>query len=273
MSGPSQQWPIKIPMALFTDVLTKLGLSKEQAEIYESLLNNGPQGAAQLAKTTPVKRTYIYAVVKELIKKGLVLEEKKDTKTIFRGQSPEVLRTEAETQKLKADLALKEIESSLPSLTSYYNLHEHKPIVRTFEGQEGTIKANLEILAEKKDILAYLVINKKIDQQLEKFWKQYYALRVQYNIHVRAITSNTPEGIAYKKRDKEELRETRLVPKEIFPVSIEKNIVGNKVAFFSFYNGTLIATIIENKEIAEAERATFELAWNEAEKHDASISR
>ncbi len=251
-------------MPLYIDIFSKLGLTQEQADIYESLLNNGPQGASELAKTTKVKRTYIYAVVKELIKKGLVIEGTHGNKTKFRPQSPETLRSHAETQKTKAELALKELESALPNLISQYQLTEFKPVVRTFEGEEGTIKANLEVLSEKKDILAYLVINPTIDKQLEKFWKEYYNLRIKNNIHVRAITSNTPEGISYQKRDKEELRETRLVPKDKFNIAIEKNIVGNKVAFFSFYNGTLIATIIENKEIADAERAIFELAWKQA---------
>lgn len=256
---------------MFTDVLTKLGLTEEQAEIYQSLLSHGPQGAGQLAKTTNVKRTYIYAVAKELVKKGLITEETQGKKAIYRPQSPEALRNHAETQKTRAELALKELENTLPNLVSQYQLNEYKPIVRTFEGEEGTIKANLEVLAEKKDILAYLVINPEIDKKMEKFWKKYYDLRIQNNIHVRAITSDTPEGIEYKKRDKAELRETRLVPKDKFPLAIEKNIVGNKVAFFSFYNGTLIATIIENKEIADAERAIFELAWKEAGDDKATV--
>lgn len=255
-------------MPLYTDVLTKVGLSKEAAEIYESLLSHGPQKASELAKATAVKRTYVYAVATELKKKGLVVEIKSGKKTVFRAQSPTQLAAAAEAEKQKSELALKELETALPGLVSLFLMNENKPIVRTFEGEEGIMKANLEVLAEKKDILAYLVINTTIDKKLEKFWDTYYKLRIERNIRVRSITSDTEAGIEYKKRDAAELRETRLVPKETFPLRIEKNIVGNKVAFFSSNDGKLIATIIENKEIADTERAIFELAWEEAGKLD-----
>jgi len=90
---------------------------------------------------------------------------------------------------------------------------------------------------------------------------------------VRAVTPNTKEGIEYQKNDKEQIRETRLVPLEKFPFNIEKNIVGNKVAFFSTHEGKLIITIIENKEIADAERAIFELAWFQAEHYNQILAK
>ena len=85
------------------------------------------------------------------------------------------------------------------------------------------------------------------------------------------ISPDNKASIQYKKRDAKELRTTYLVPQEQFPIHIEKNIVGNKVAFFSQENEKLIATIIENKLIADTERAIFELAWKEAEKYNKII--
>ena len=135
------------------------------------------------------------------------------------------------------------------------------------------MKANREVLAEKKEILAYLVVNKDIDTKMANYWKEYYDERIKNNIHVRAITSDTVAGKEYKKRDLEELRETKLVPADQFPLAIEKNIVGDKVVFFSTANGLLVSTIIDNKEIADTERAIFELAWKQAVYFDNKLNQ
>lgn len=249
---------------MITEILTSIGLTPEQADLYASLLDDGPQTAAKLAKTTKIQRTYVYPVARELVKKGLVAMERKGRTTTFVPQPPERLLTQAENVKTHAAQAYAALEGILPSLKTKFETAESKPIVRHFEGEEGVIKANLEVLAEKREILAFLVINPEIDRKMASFWEKYYAMRLEDGIFVRAITPNTKEGIAYKKRDKQEMRETRLVPKEKFPFLIEKNITGNKVVFFSTREGKLVATIVENQAIADTERAIFELAWKEA---------
>jgi len=257
---------------MLAQILEQLGLRPEEVDIYLSLLSHGPQSASGLGKTTKVQRTYVYRVCQSLIGRGLVTQAKKPHGTTFAPLSPDHLLTVAEDQKSKAIQAQTSLDGILPSLKDKYRAIEEKPIITHYEGEKGIIKANLAVLAEKKEILAYLVINKTIDQKMDAFWKKYYTIRIQDNIHVRAITSNTKEGIEYKKRDKDELRETKLVPKDQFPFAIEKNIVGNKVVFFSTKEGVLTATIIENKEIADTERAIFEIAWKQAEQYDKNLS-
>lgn len=251
-----------------TDILTRVGLTPEQADLYQSLLTHGAQTATGLSKTTKIGRTYIYRVGQELTKKGLIRMERKDHKTRFFPLSPDFLTTQAEEQKTKAQEAQIALESILPELKIKYGAVDNRPIITYFEGIDGIQKAHRLILAEKKEILAYVMVDEDIDKQLDAFWKSYYATRLKDNIHVRSITPDTKEGIAYKKRDQNELRETRLVPKESFPFAIEKDIVGNKIAFFSKKEGVLIATVIENKQIADTERAAFELAWKQTEHYN-----
>lgn len=258
---------------MIEEILTSLGLSAEQVDIYQSLLEHGAQTAGSLAKTTKVQRTYIYRVAQELAAKGLVAMDKKGQTTLFVPQSPDHLLAQAEEQKTKAVAAQTALEGILPSLKTKYQAIDIKPTVTHYEGEEGNMKANLAVLAEKKEILAYLLINPDIDKQMADFWKTYYDIRVRDHIRVRAIVPDTKEGKEFKKRDKTELRDTKLVPKDQFPVCIEKNIVGNKVVFFATRNKILTATIIENKEIADSERALFELAWKQALEYDKKLSR
>lgn len=253
--------------------LETIGLTAKEAGLYELLLRLGEVPAQTIIKESKLKRATAYKVLYSLEKKGLVSQKDIEKKIHFRPESPTKLLELSEQTHETYDRAREDLRKMLPELTSSYILSVERPVVTTYEGEEGIKKANLAVLAEKKEILAYLVINPEIDKRFEKFWKHYYALRKRDKIFVRSITPNTKAGIEYKKRDKTELRETKLVPKDVFPFAIEKNIVGNKVVFFSTQQGKLIATIVENKAIADTERTIFELAWKQADYFDKKRSK
>lgn len=249
-------------------LLQTLGLTDKESAIYKLLLELGKVQAGVLIKKTGLKRATVYKSLYTLEEKGLVKQEDIKKKKHFTPLSPDNLLKLSDEQFEKQQRARDDLRSLLPELNSTYVLTVEKPIVKFYEGHEGIMKANLEILAEKKEILAYVYADETIDHELDSFWKKYYKIRMQDKIYVRSISPNNKASVEYKKRDKDELRTTYLVPQDKFPITIEKNIVGNKVAFFSQENGKLIATIIENKLIADTERAIFELAWKEAEKYN-----
>jgi sugar-specific transcriptional regulator TrmB len=246
---------------VLSTLLPQLGLSLEETHIYQSLLQNGPQTVAQLTLSTPLKRTYIYALCEQLIAKKLITQTQQSKKTTYHLLSPSALLLKAEENKNAAESAFIQLEALLPTLNSQYILKETKPVVRVFEGVEGVKKAHREILDERKEILAYVRIDQTLDAPLEDFWPEYYKTRIERGIHVRSITPDTPEGIEYKNQDHEQFRETRLVSASTYLFEVEKNIVGNKVAFFSRTPDRMITTIIENEPIAQSERVIFELAW------------
>lgn len=248
--------------------LETIGLTRKEANLYELLLKLGETPANEVIKQSKLKRATAYKTLYSLEKKGLVKKDESKNIIRFRPESPDKLMNFADQRHEEFDRAREDLRTMIPKLTSDFTLSVEKPIVRFYEGKEGIIKANLEILAEKQEILAYVYVDESVDDQMEDFWKKYYKQRVRDKIYVRSITPDNRSGKEYKKRDKDQLRTTYLVPQEQFPMKIEKNIVGNKVAFFSQESGKLIATIIENKLIADTERAIFELAWKEAEKYN-----
>ena len=79
---------------------------------------------------------------------------------------------------------------------------------------------------------------------------------------MRAIVEDSELGRKHKEQDKEELRKTRLVPKEKFPFKNEINIYGDKVMIASYAD--LMAVVLESKDVAQTQRAFFELAWEGA---------
>lgn len=251
--------------------LQTIGLTQNEADIYELLLKLGEAPAAVILQEANLKRPTVYNTLNTLSQKGLVTATDKNKKIHFTPAPPAKLLEMAESQFANLERAKADIQSVIPALTTQYVTSVERPIVRIFEGVEGVKKAHMEILNERQEILAYVQINEEIDKQLEKFWPKYYAMRRKYNIFARVISPNTPGAKEYQKNDERELRLTRLIPSEKFPINLEKNIVGNKVAFFSHEAGKLVATIIENKAIAEAEVAAFELAWEKAAEYNKTL--
>lgn len=249
---------------MFSDTLTNLGLTNEEAELYLSLLNNGSQTASQLAQSTSVKRTYVYALSESLIKHGLVRQEKVGKKTTFIATAPDKLLDMAETQRLQMEQAKIGLENILPQLKTIYATSEEKPVVTHYEGVEGIKKAYLETIEPGQEILAYVQYRMSTHQeidQLEKFWPKYFQLRQKHQVFARVISPDTPQARGYQAKDKEQLRQIILVPDLDFPEDLEKNIVGNKIFTLARRGNTPIATIIENQVMAKAERALFESLW------------
>ncbi|MEK7120729.1 MAG: hypothetical protein AAB840_01415, partial [Patescibacteria group bacterium] len=86
--------------------------------------------------------------------------------------------------------------------------------------------------------------------------------RADKGISIRAIVPDTEDGRERKKLDKEEMRETVLVPIDRFSFTPEINIYDNKVMIASWKEK--LGIIIESLEIAEAMKTIYELAWAEA---------
>jgi hypothetical protein len=85
---------------------------------------------------------------------------------------------------------------------------------------------------------------------------------VQRKIWLRGIFCSDDTGLTFKKRGVSELREVHLVPKDKFPFKNEINIYDDKVAIISHQDE--IGVIIQNQNIADTQRAIFNLAFEYA---------
>ncbi len=252
---------------MYEELLTKIGLSAKEGQIYELLVNIGPSNIKIILFHTKLKRGNAYYLLDNLKEKELVEQELKNGRTIFTAKNPEQLELLLAKQKTQLATAEEELRGQLPHLRSLFQSASHKPGVKFYEGIDGIKAIHREILAEKQEILAYVLLKKEWDDELgNDFWKWYYQERVRQGVHVRAIALDNAEGKDYQSKDKTELRETRLVDKNKSPFEIEKNVIGNKVAFLSLKPGEQIGVLIESPSVANTERSIFELAWQQAKK-------
>ncbi len=245
------------------EALINLGLSKEEADIYLSLLNKGEQGASDLSKSTKVKRTYIYSVSASLIKKGLISQVKKGKTTVFNPMSPDKLLTLAHDKKQKAEQAEQTLEAILPNLKTKYEVVDNKPVVTYYEGIEGIKKVYMDTIKEGKEISSFMQ-NADIDPILRSWLRETYVKeRVKLDIHAKVILASGDMAQEYVEKSKELLRETKVIPNKKYPFQIEVNIYGDKISFMNFkHKSDPLGIIIENKDVAQTMLTFFNLTWD-----------
>ena len=61
-------------MQNYTDLFIQLGLAKNEARIYETLLAEGESSVGEIAKKSQVHRRNVYDSLNRLVEKGLVFE-------------------------------------------------------------------------------------------------------------------------------------------------------------------------------------------------------
>jgi sugar-specific transcriptional regulator TrmB len=247
------------------EALINLGLSKEEADIYLSLLNKGEQGASELSKSTKVKRTYIYSVSASLIKKGLISQVKKGKTTVFNPMSPDKLLTLAHEKKQKAEQAEQTLEAILPNLKTKYEVVDNKPVVTYFEGIEGIKKVYKDILNTNEDILLYRSIYDDKNTDIDTIVLKQIEEQVKRGIKTRTITplEKTTKNI-FLNFDKSRLVERHIVRSSHLDLPAQIIIYGTKVALISLRK-EIIVTLLDNLDISNTLRENFELIWELSE--------
>ena len=238
--------------------LHEYGLSEKEAKIYISLLSIGSCTVNILSKKTGLVRTTTYDILKSLKDKGLVSCIVHNKIICFQATAPEKLIQILDEKKQK-------INSILPMLNNLHVEISNQPSVELYEGKEGIKSIYQDVLDEKKPLSAFSNTH-YIFNVLPFFVPNFIKNRVKRNIRLRLLNEKTKESVKLmKKKDREELRETRFIP-ELKSMAITEYIYGDKVAILSTNPDDPFGILIRNKDYAKTQRLLFDLLWERAEK-------
>ncbi|KKT00261.1 MAG: Transcriptional regulator, TrmB [Candidatus Nomurabacteria bacterium GW2011_GWF2_43_8] len=251
-------------------ILLEIGFSAKEADVYLATLVLGRGTASKIAREARIARTTVYDILGSLFDKGLVTLTGKEPKQEYVAESPNQLREYILGEFNKKQKDLKKADSTLiPQLKSIHNIENH-PKVMFYEGREGLERVYEDTLTSHEPIRAYASVG-DMNIGLPGYFPGYFKRRAGKGIAIRAIIPDTEAGLERKTFDKEEMRETALVPKNSFLFSPEINIYDNKVMIASWREK--LGIIIESNEIADAMKKIFELAWAEAKRLDGDLRR
>lgn len=241
-----------------TNILQNIGLTEKEAKIYLTLLELKESLPSVIARKSAVKRPTTYVILDELQKKGIVSHVKKGKFLYFRALHPRAL-LEDQHDKYSA------LAKAIPELLKLHEKYSATPQMSVFEGEEGLIRIMEDTLTTKTELLCWADASLAVGS-LKEYYPNYIAKKVKRGIQLRGIFCRDEVALDLQQREKEELREVYLIPKEKFPFKNEINIYDDKIAIISHHDQ--IGIIIQNKNIADTQRAIFELGFEYAKMLD-----
>lgn len=250
---------------LLVKQLVEFGLSEKEAKVYLALLELEVASVSEIAKKADINRSSAYVVLESLKKKGLVSVSEDKKIQNYVAISPELLLHEAENRSKKAEDIKNKINNIVSELKALHKDTKHRPKVMVFEGKSGLREVYWDVLKTPgaKDLRAF-ADPVKIFKLFPDFMDQNIA-RIKKGIKMYAINPATKESInLLKMPPRIGQDEFALIPKNKFRFSSDIAIYGDKIGLAS--PNELFGIIIENKEIAEMLRNSFELAWQEAKR-------
>ena len=227
--------------------LVELGLNDKQIKVYLALLELGPSTATEISREANIDRTTSYNILDSLVADGLVNRAGKTKVQKFVAENPDSLVVYIENKIKKNQESLKKAYDLLPELFSIYNEKE-KPKVKYYE-----------TLTTRGEIWAYAVGGEAIKSVGEKYVTNYIRKRVEKNIKIKVIAPSDEGSIEIISKDREQLRESLIIPKEEYYFAVEIDIYDNKVLMVSWKEN--FAVLIESKEIADTHRNAFRIGW------------
>lgn len=235
--------------------LEKIGLTEKEALIYITLTEIGEAPPSVIAKSAKLKRPTTYVILEQLVEKGIVGHVKKRDQKMFSPVDPNFL---LEYEKKKFE----ELEEVIPELVTLKNLYKKAPRISLFEGDEGIIQILDDSLTAKDEIYCWSNTGLASSTALHQYHPFFLKKKIDKKIYSKCLFTYDKNGLQFKKNSKKELREVYLVPLEKFPFENEINIYNDKISIISLKDK--IGVIIQNQNIADTQRAIFNLGFEYA---------
>jgi sugar-specific transcriptional regulator TrmB len=240
------------------DILKQLALSEKESLVFDLLLHHDSLTASEIAKKTAINRSTVYTLIASLESEGLVSRAQRYGVTVFQAIDATLLSSVIDRKKEMLSSTQQELADILPYLQAARGVDNQLPKVTYFSGVEGIKQAYEDTLVHNKEKEIHVFSGPDIVfQELGEEYVEYYVKkRKRLGISSKQIAPQTAWGTFIKNRDTSVLRKTMLIP-EAFAFDTEMVMYDDKLAIFSFKNGTLMAVIIEDEAISQTTRTLF----------------
>lgn len=240
-----------------TQPLKELGLSENEIKVYLSGLRTGLATATSYAEKSNLPRTTTYDLLKSLKEKGLASHVIKSGVKYFGVVNPKELIEKLQEKE-------KNLKEILPELQNLQQATLEQPKVEFYQGVEGFKTVANDIFNEPglKEFDSFVA--EKTLEFLPIFHVQFRRKRREKKIFVRMLAEKTSLMQDMKKKDKEELRETRFLDNVMKGSNTSFFVYSDKVAYILATEKEQIGVIVKNKDIANFQRKLYNELWQSA---------
>ncbi|MBI2662167.1 hypothetical protein HYX11_01780 [Candidatus Woesearchaeota archaeon] len=242
-------------------VLEKIGLTKNESIIYQTLLRLGTSKTGEILKKSGLNSGKIYEILDSLKVKGLLSESLINNIKYFTVAPPSQILEYIKDKKEDIEKEEMMIKSALPELEKLRDLTTKETKSITYTGLRGIKTAADEALATlkpKEDILAMGVTELK-DEQFNNFWERWQMKRINSQISQKMIFSEKSQY--YQKFIKSKYTQAKVLT-GITPVTVD--IFGEDKTLILNYGESPSCILIYDKNTAQSFRQFFKQLWKRA---------
>ena len=247
---------------MYTEVLRDLGLSPNEAKIYESLLGLGEASVNIISVKTKISRSNVYDAMERLVEKGLASDIFTKGQKLFKAIHPRRL-----LEILKEKEAV--VEKILPKLTEKFETEQEKEQAFFYRGIHGYKNYMFDILKEKQ---TYYCIGGKgmwFDPRLQFFMPKFDRERKKSNICFKHIFDAEMKG-KVKEPLKFEKNEYRFLPKKYssnltFEFFSDYLVIYSGSGVYGRLKEEPTVFVLKSKEVADGFKKIFDFMYEHCE--------
>ncbi len=243
---------------MYTEVFQELGLSKNEAKIYEALIIEGESSVSRISIKAEIHRRNVYDSLNRLISKGLVFEKLQKGENLYKPVDPNKLM---ELIQEKRD----NLKKIMPQLQDDYQKLPLQNEVYIYKGAEGWRNYMRDMLRIGED--AYFIGAKGgwLDERVKDFFPRFIKEAEQKNIKYHhlfdhEVKEQVPEIIKYVGDQYKFLPPGYSAPGAIDIFGDHVNIL-SKLKYGS-QPEEITFTVIVNQQVADSFRMWFKFMWD-----------
>jgi len=247
---------------MYSEILSELGLAKNESFIYITLVKFGGLPVATIALKSGVHRRNVYDSMQRLIERGLVYEEVGNKENVYFAVDPNKLLEMVEEKRSK-------VESLMPELLKQFKSSMSEQSIAVYSGIEGVKNYLRHMERENKEIYLYGVrgasLSSKVEYTFKHFVSQLEKNKIKANVLYRHdVIKNNKEAIGHCGKTSH----SRILS-EKFDDSATYTVFGDYVYVESGQytkknldeGGEVVLFMIKSKSIADMMRNMFNCAW------------
>ncbi len=244
---------------MYTHIFQQLGLPKNEAIIYETLLKEGELSVGSIALKSKVHRRNVYDSIARLVEKGLAFEIIQSKENRYQAVEPnKLMELVQEKQTL--------LESVMPGLENLYRSKSTEQGVFIYRGIEGWKNYMRDILRIKEDFYCIGAKGAWMDHRLQhffpKFIKEANKAKINYfHLFDYEIKSSSHEITKHIGKNFKFLPKGYSTPNAIDIFGSHVNILSN-IHVGGIHETDFSMTVIVNQQIADAFRVWFRFMYD-----------
>ena len=243
---------------MYQELLQKMGLSLNEARVYEALLSLSEANVNKISIKSKVHRRNVYDSLNKLTEKGLASETFVKGEKLFKPTDPERLREIIKEKETALD-------SSLPNMKKLYLYAQPEAEAYFFRGIEG-FKNYLQLILEQKQTVYFIGakafwLDPRLHHYLRHFDKERRKLGIKFmHLFDHEVREQKPEILNVVGKP------YRFLPKK-YSSATAVDIFGDYVVtFVGVKTGELyeepLQFVLKSKLLADGYRKFFQFIWD-----------